>query len=215
MSVALDIRVVHLLCSRICHDMAGPVGAVSNGLELARELGDGMDAEALDLVDMSARQMFERLRFFRIAFGLAEGAVRTTADARQLVTPAVLGERCSFQWDDDEGAPLAVGDRGLKLVLNMSLLAAETLPRGGGITARFIRKDELTTIELQAEGQGARLEQDVRRAMSLECTADEVTPKSAPALLAGVLVQDIGGELLVDDGTPDRIVLSATVTSDR
>lgn len=214
MSIALDIRVVHLLCSRICHDMAGPVGAVSNGLELAREMGDGIDGEALDLVDMSARQMFERLRFFRIAFGLAEGAIRTTAEARSLVTPAVLGERCSFQWDQDDSAPMDVGDKGLKLTLNMSLLAGETLPRGGGVAAKFERSGDQCTILLQAEGQGARIEDEVRRAMALECAADEVTPKSAPALLAGVLAQGLGGSIKADVGD-DRVVLSATVAAEK
>ena len=59
--------------------MAGPVGAVSNGLELAREMVGNMDAEALDLVEMSASQMFQRLRFFRVhlpAFGPDEARAR-------------------------------------------------------------------------------------------------------------------------------------------
>ena len=214
MSLALDIRVVQLLCSRICHDLAGPVGAVSNGLELVREMASGPDTEAMDLVDLSASQMFQRLRFFRSAFGLAQGAVRTTNETKSLITPAVLGERCTFIWPGTEAdASLPLGDQGLKLMLNLALLSGETLPRGGEVSAALAEQGEVTVISLASSGQGARLEDEVRRALSLECTAEEVTPKSAPALLAGVLAQSLGGQVAVDESMTDRIVLSTTVSS--
>lgn len=214
MTLALDLRVVQLLCSRICHDLAGPVGAVSNGLELAREMAGNMDTEALDLVDMSAGQLFQRLRFFRVAFGLALGSVRTTAEAKELITPAVLGERCTFVWPGSEtDAPLPVGDQGLKLMLNLSLLAGETLPRGGEVSATLTEQGETTTISMAASGQGARLEDEVRRALLLQSTAEEITPKSAPGLLAGVIAQSLGGEITVDEAMTDRIVLAASVSA--
>ena len=215
MSLALDIRVVQLLCSRICHDLAGPVGAVSNGLELVREMAGTPDTEAMDLVGLSAGQMFQRLRFFRVAFGLALGAIRTTTEARDLVTPAVIGERCTFVWPGSEpDAALPVGDQGLKLMLNMSLLSGETLPRGGEVSATLAAEGDRTAISLASSGQGARVEDDVRRALSLQSTAEEVTPKSAPALLAGVLAQSLGGEVAIDESLDDRIVLSTTVSAD-
>jgi histidine phosphotransferase ChpT len=215
MSLALDLRVVQLLCSRICHDLAGPVGAVSNGLELVREMAGTPDTEAMDLVELSAGKMFERLRFFRVAFGLAQGAVRTTTEARNLVTPAVIGERCTFVWPGSEpDAALPVGDQGLKLMLNMSLLAGETLPRGGEVSATLTPEGGRTTVSLAASGQGARVEDDVRRALSLQSAAEEVTPRSAPALLAGVIAQSLGGEVAIDESLADRIVLEATVSAD-
>ncbi len=214
MSLALDIRIVQLLCSRICHDLAGPVGAVSNGLELVREGAGSMDTEAMDLVELSASQMFQRLRFFRSAFGLAQGAVRTTGETKGLITPAVLGGRCTFTWPGSEtDAALPLGDQGLKLMLNLALLAGETLPRGGEISAALAEQGEATMISLAASGQGARMEEEVRRALALESTAEEVTPKSAPALLAGVLAQALGGQISVDESMTDRIVLATTVAA--
>ena len=37
MQQTIDIRVLELLASRLCHDLVGPVGAVNNGLELLVE----------------------------------------------------------------------------------------------------------------------------------------------------------------------------------
>jgi histidine phosphotransferase ChpT len=34
MSYMIDIRVLELLCSRICHDLISPVTAINNGMEL-------------------------------------------------------------------------------------------------------------------------------------------------------------------------------------
>src|SRR5690554_1680388 len=90
MPVGFDLRVVHLLHSRVLHDLAGLVGVISNGLELARESGGSLDADAMQLVAMSARDLSERVRFFRVAFGLAPGAVKTLREGRELLTPAVI-----------------------------------------------------------------------------------------------------------------------------
>ena len=66
-----DLRLAQLLCSRLCHDLVGPAGAVNAGLELAEE-GE-MDGDALELVTSSAAEVTRRLAFFRIAFGAAGG----------------------------------------------------------------------------------------------------------------------------------------------
>ena len=79
-----DIFLAQLLCSRLCHDLVGPAGAVNAGLELAED-GD-LDGDALDLVTSSAAEVTRRLAFFRIAFGAAGGkasAVGTLSGCRQ------------------------------------------------------------------------------------------------------------------------------------
>lgn len=69
MTLALDLRAVELLCSRLCHDLVSPVGAISNGVELLTEMGP--DAEALTLVGQSAQAAANRLKFYRVAYGAA------------------------------------------------------------------------------------------------------------------------------------------------
>ena len=63
-----------LLCSRLCHDMLSPVGALSNGLELlADETDQGMRDNVIELLEQSARISTGKLKFFRLAFGAAGG----------------------------------------------------------------------------------------------------------------------------------------------
>ena len=73
-----------LLCSRVCHDVISPVGAIVNGLEVLEDDQDeSMRTFALELIGKSARQASARLKFARIAFGAAgsAGASIDLADA--------------------------------------------------------------------------------------------------------------------------------------
>jgi histidine phosphotransferase ChpT len=63
-----------MLCSRLCHDMLSPVGALANGLELlAEEQDPEMRARCMELLEQSARISTDKLKFFRLAFGAAGG----------------------------------------------------------------------------------------------------------------------------------------------
>ena len=70
---ALDLAA--LLCSRVCHDLISPVGAIVNGLEV---LDEDKDEEtktfALDLIKKSALAASAKLQFCRLAFGAAGSA---------------------------------------------------------------------------------------------------------------------------------------------
>src|SRR5436189_5036558 len=70
---ALDLAA--LLCSRVCHDLISPVGAIVNGLEVLDDNPKAEDRDfALDLIRKSAKTASARLQFCRLAFGAAGSA---------------------------------------------------------------------------------------------------------------------------------------------
>ena len=71
-----DLDLAALLCSRVCHDVISPVGAIANGLELMDdpETDAEMKATALDMVRSSAKTATAKLKFCRIAFGASGSA---------------------------------------------------------------------------------------------------------------------------------------------
>src|SRR5262249_30122379 len=68
---ALDLAA--LLCSRVCHDLISPTGAIVNGLEVLEEKDSDEETKtfALDLIKRSARPASARRQFCRLAFGAA------------------------------------------------------------------------------------------------------------------------------------------------
>ena len=85
-----EIRLIELLCSKLCHDLVGPVGAIGNGMELLEEEDLGMSKEALDLTAQSSRRASAILQFYRIAYGLGQ------TERRQ--DPAFLSDLAEGIW---------------------------------------------------------------------------------------------------------------------
>ena len=128
---ALDLAA--LLCSRVCHDIISPVGAIINGLEvLDEEKDEEMKAFAFDLIRKSANQASAKLQFARLAFGAAgsAGAEIDLGDADKVATGYMKGEKAEFSFT----APRALMPKNrVKLLLNLILLANAAVPRGGRI----------------------------------------------------------------------------------
>ncbi len=128
---ALDLAA--LLCSRVCHDIISPVGAIINGLEVLEEdNSEEMREFANGLIKRSARQASAKLQFARLAFGAAgsAGAEIDLGDAQKVATGYMDGEKAAFSWE----APRVLMPKNLvKLLLNLILLANAAVPRGGTI----------------------------------------------------------------------------------
>ncbi|WP_395685617.1 histidine phosphotransferase ChpT [Aestuariivirga sp.] len=131
-----DLDLSALLCSRVCHDVISPVGAIANGLELIDdpEMDPDTKATALDMVRSSVRTAAARLKFCRIAFGAAGsvGAVIDMGEAGEIAKAFVSEEkRVTLDWNAPrENRP----KQQVKLLLNMVLMALAGIPRGGVVT---------------------------------------------------------------------------------
>jgi histidine phosphotransferase ChpT len=121
------LRVAELLCSRLCHDLAGPLGALIGVLEMARE--EDPKSEAVVLAEQTASDMVHRLKLLRAAWGEAVDdldldRLRSLAQGLSTARPPQL---------DLTGlaSDVVFPPRLARLVLNILLLAAESLPGGG------------------------------------------------------------------------------------
>ena len=65
-----EMKMTELLCSKLCHDLISPIGAINNGLEFLQDESSEMANEASKLIDTSAKQAADRLAYFRLAFGV-------------------------------------------------------------------------------------------------------------------------------------------------
>ncbi|HSI39724.1 MAG TPA: histidine phosphotransferase family protein [Xanthobacteraceae bacterium] len=127
-----------LLCSRICHDVIGPVGAVVNGMEMLEDSDDpSQRAFALDHIAKSAREASARLQFARLAFGAAgsAGADIDLGDAAQVARGFIEDDRTKLDWR----VPRTLQPKNrVKLLLNLLVAAAGTVPRGGTVSVEAL-----------------------------------------------------------------------------
>jgi histidine phosphotransferase ChpT len=152
---ALDLAA--LLCSRVCHDLISPVGAIVNGLEvLAEEKDEETKAFAMDLIKKSATTASAKLQFCRIAFGAAgsAGAQIDTGDAEKISRGFLEDDKTKLTWNL---ARAFLPKNRVKLLLNMLLIAAQSIPRGGALTIDAVGEGETMGFKVSAAGTNAKI----------------------------------------------------------
>ena len=201
-----------LLCSRLCHDLLSPVGALNNGLELlADEHDPEMRARCLDLLGESARASANKLKFFRLAFGAA-GGFGDMVDAREART-AIEGlfgadGRTEIGWMVSEPT---LSKTAIKVLLNLALIAGDALVRGGRLAVRAEMAGQRTEIVVRAEGPRLVLDPELRTALQGDVDENSLTPRAAAAWLVHRLARDSGGSVQVSDPADPFLVFGATL----
>lgn len=184
-----------LLCSRLCHDLVSPVGALSNGVEiLAEETDEDMREQVVQLLEQSARQTSNRLQFFRLAFGAA-GGFGTSIDPREgekAVTAFFAGSKVTLDWRLDMQS---IDKDAMKLVLNLALLAGEGLIRGGTLVIENTSEEGAEVIYVLAEGERYLFSDTARAALAGDIDETVLEPRTAPAYLAGIVAREIGAQV--------------------
>jgi histidine phosphotransferase ChpT len=197
-----------LLCSRLCHDLLSPVGALNNGIELlADEHDPEMRARCLELLAESARVSANKLKFFRLAFGAAGGFGDSvdTREARAAIEGMFGSEgRIQLGWMVAEPA-LPKG--AIKILLNLALIAGDALVRGGRLDVGA----EGGEIVVRAEGPRLVLDPELRTALLGESDESALTPRAAAAWLAHVLAAEQGGSILVSQPEDGVLLFGATL----
>jgi histidine phosphotransferase ChpT len=180
-------RLASLLCARMSHDLAGPIGAVSAGAELLADPAAGVDREAVELIGENARALTERLRFYRLAFGVDGGGEADIAGVKKLAenfarTPST-NVPFTLEW-----AVNSLADKlAERLLLNLLLLAAGTLTRGGKIRL----SGEGFNLKAEASGPGLRLADEIADALHLSLSFEGLSPKTVLPCLVGLLAKRI------------------------
>jgi len=139
-----------MLCSRVCHDLINPVGAIGNGLEALDDPGQKEMADmAQDLIKNAAKQSLAKLEFARLAYG-ASSMAGTQFDTRECGRVAALlfeVEKADLDWRVD---PVMVPKNKGKLLMNMLIIAAGAVPRGGVVTVALTGEVGREIIDIKA-----------------------------------------------------------------
>lgn len=155
------LELAALLCSRVCHDLISPVGAIVNGLEVLDDDPKPDDREfALDLIRKSAKIASARLQFCRLAFGAAgsAGAQIDLGDAQNMAKGHFEDGKITLAWNLPR---LLLPKNRVKLLLNLLVIAQQTIPRGGVLTVDSLGEGEAMGFRITAAGLNARVSQPV------------------------------------------------------
>ncbi len=187
---ALDLAA--LLCSRVCHDLISPVGAIVNGLEvLAEEKDEATKTFALDLIKKSANTASAKLQFCRIAFGAAgsAGAQIDLGDAETIARGFLEDDKTKLTWKLPR---VLLTKNKVKLLLNMLLIAGQTIPRGGSLTVDAIGSGDSMGFKVSAAGANAKVPPAVAALLTGQTGGEAVDAHRIQPFYAGMLAKSCG-----------------------
>ncbi|UVK50973.1 histidine phosphotransferase [Mesorhizobium sp. AR02] len=194
-----------LLCSRVCHDIISPVGAINNGLELLDE--GGADEDAMRLIRQSAKNASARLQFARIAFGAAgsAGMLIDTGDAEAVAIAFLKNEKPELIWN---GARALLPKNKVKLLLNLILVANAAIPRGGKLVVTLENLETEPRISLSASGPMLRVPPKFLELHSGHKPEEPIDAHSVQPYYTLLLAREAGMTISIH-ATAEEIVLSA------
>lgn len=193
-----ELELAALLCSRVCHDVISPVGAIANGLEvLEDEKDEQMKEFAMNLIKKSATQASAKLQFARLAFGAAgsAGAHIDLMDAKYVSEAFVDKDKVTLTWQ----APVAtMGKNKVKLLLNLVLIALTTIPRGGKIDVSVDDDVENAAFLLKATGKAAKIADNMMGLLNAEVDAETIDARDVQVYYAGLIARNIDMDVILD-----------------
>jgi histidine phosphotransferase ChpT len=201
-----------LLCSRVCHDVISPVGAIINGLEvLDGEKDEEMRTIAMELIKKSAVSASARLQFCRLAFGAAGsfGALIDTGDAEKVARDIFTNGRTVLQWNT---ARRMASRNSVKLLLNLCLIAAGAVPRGGVVAVDISGDDHALTMRVEAKGANAKLSHSAADFLTNSVPSEPIDGHSIQLYFTTLLARECHATLTVST-SPEVVTLTVTPAS--
>lgn len=190
------VDLASLLCSRLCHDLLSPVGAMTNGLELlAEEKDPEMRKRCMELLEQSARTSADKLRFFRLAFGAAGGFGDRVPieEPKGLIAALVAGnERISINWSLNAAA---LPKPAVKVLLNLAHIGIEALVRGGTLDIGAESRDGASEIVVRASGPKIAFDPAIGKALDGSLPIADLSSRTAPSWMLREIAQACGGGL--------------------
>jgi histidine phosphotransferase ChpT len=121
---------VELLCARLCHDLSGLAATVASALDVARAETPSA-SEAVLLAHEAAGELAARLVLFRAAWGPLGDALGAS-DLLRMVHGLPNAHRITVDLSAIAGS-VEFSPTVARILLNLLLLAEQSLPRGGAI----------------------------------------------------------------------------------
>lgn len=206
-----SIDLAAMLCSRLCHDMLSPVGALSNGLELlALETDPEMRSNVMQLLEQSATISTNKLKFFRLAFGAAGGfGEQVDIEEPRALIQALVADKPGIEvnW---ALAGTTLSKPAVKVLLNFAQIAIDALVRGGTLDIGAEVRDGASEIVVRATGPKIAFDETIGKALDGSLDRSELSSRTAAAHMINLLAQQGGGGLQYHRSA-DALVLGAVL----
>lgn len=202
-----ELRMAELLCTRLCHDLTGPIGAVNNGAEFLNEEGAAMQGQAVELITSSAFSAVTRLQFYRLAYGkVKDHGEANLAEKQKIAADFFIGSKITLDWPDShtEASGVSISIKMSRLIYNLLIVSSSTLIRGGAISVRISQGSAgEKKLNISVKGPGLKWEPETEKILSGDFPISELTPKNVQVYFTRRIADDIRATITYKLGGDD------------
>ena len=193
-----ELLMAELLCTRLCHDLTGPIGAVNNGAEFLNEEGFNLQGQAVELITSSAFSAVTRLQFYRMCYGkVRDHGEANLAEKQKIAADLFSDSKITLDWPDDhaDAVSVSISLKMSRLIFNLLIVASASLIRGGTIAVRIghdAHGNKVVTVK--AHGQGLKWDEENDTVFSGKMTPAQLSPRNVQLYLTKRFIDDLQAE---------------------
>lgn len=195
------------LAGRLCHDFISPASAIVSGLDLLEDPSAAdMRADAMNLIEASAKKLVALLAFARVAFGASTTAENFSAEDLRRLTDGIYDHmRAELEWAVETPMLNKPASRAL---LNLAQIGGGALPTGGRARISAVEQGGEILMSVEATGPRARLRPEMLAGLHGEPLGEGLGGYWVQAYYLHSLLESAGGQVdaMAGDG---RVVLRA------
>jgi histidine phosphotransferase ChpT len=184
-----------LISSRICHDLISPIGALNTAIEVLDDTSsEEMHEDALRLIKLAASQASAKLSYLRIALGSnsTSKGVMNLEKLKFLTENMFNTDKHRFYWAASE---LKLEKNIVRILLNILILATQSVPRGGQIAIEIEEKSEQINLVISATGIKSKLDKQTEDALKGNMDSAELDGRVIQPFFTGMLINDLNGQI--------------------
>ena len=207
-------RLSAFIASRICHDLVSPVSGVTSALEMLDEPGDSeMDQQFEELLRSSALKAAATIQFLRYAYGSLglQAGKADMHDFKKITENFLAGLKPSIEWDI---ATDHLSYSHARLLMNLIMMAIDTLPRGGVINARVRNEAAGMTMTVSSRGERVKLKDEAARSVQGIEPEDGWKPDNIQPLFAKMICDSLEGEITAKQGEDVAIIMATQIRAE-
>lgn len=186
-------KISELLCTKFCHDLAGPIGAVNNGIDFFESENKQMQEKAIALVKLSSMQAVNRMTYYRQAYGMvSEVSPAHLTDLKALILRYVDDSKVALDFPDHPSQLESINARCGKLLLNMVIIASSSMLNSGVLRVNIRRvTEDVIHIATEAETTLYKVEEDLRNILSGNAENVEINSRNIQQYYTAILADEL------------------------
>jgi histidine phosphotransferase ChpT len=187
------IEFSELLVSKLCHDIAGQITAINNGIEFIQEDQPEIKNKALELVSSSVTELIAKYNFFKYAYGITKSIGE--ADTEQI--SLLMQEYFKFLkikiiWTQNSDTLLnGLTHKACKLLVNLAIITSSSLIHGGTIEVKLEKGQYGKIIRVIGKGDDIKVNNE-NDAILIEHEQHEIKPSNVQVHLTAKIASSLG-----------------------